>query len=54
MTLELTESDDRIRSPLCENGQHDECAASSFVGICGCECHDYLDELDRQLYGKAA
>jgi len=43
--------DNRFRSDYCEQGKHDECAKSSMIRICGCECHDYLDEMDRELYG---
>lgn len=38
--------DDRFRSSLCREGQHEECAHSALLGICGCECHDWLDDLE--------
>jgi len=46
-------NDDRWRSELCEQGKHDDCSKSPMVGICGCECHDYLDNLDEQFYGDS-
>lgn len=45
-------SDDRFYSPLCEENDHEGCEKSSFIGICGCECHDHLDDLDEMLYGR--
>ena len=44
-------SDDRFRSSLCQAGKHDECEHSALIGICGCECHDWLDDLDQECYG---
>jgi hypothetical protein len=37
---------DRFRSSLCLAGKHEECEHSALMGICGCECHDWLDELE--------
>lgn len=44
--------DERVRSDDCNNGKHDECAKSPMIGICGCKCHDHLDELEGiEAYG---
>jgi hypothetical protein len=40
---------DRFRSSLCLAEKHDECGRSALMGICGCECHDWLDELEQGL-----
>jgi hypothetical protein len=41
--------EDRFRSTLCLAGKHEECEHSSLLGICGCECHDWLDDLENDL-----
>ena len=48
----MSEPHDRFRSELCSDGKHEECENSPFIGICGCECHDYLDQMDAELYGE--
>jgi hypothetical protein len=41
--------DDRFRSSLCRKAKHKECEHSALIGICGCECHDWLDDLEQEL-----
>jgi hypothetical protein len=41
--------DDRFRSSLCQAEKHEECGRSALLGICGCECHDWLDDLENDL-----
>ena len=48
--MEPSPLDDRFRSSLCLEGKHSACEHSALMGICGCECHDWLDELDREIY----
>ena len=50
-TMGPTPLEDRLRSSLCQSEKHEECARSALLGICGCECHDWLDDLEDDLYG---
>jgi hypothetical protein len=43
-------NDKAFKSPLCKEGKHRECESSAFLGICGCECHDYLDEPEERVH----
>jgi hypothetical protein len=51
-TMGPTALEDRFRSSLCQEEKHEECAHSALLGICGCECHDWLDDLENDLTEK--
>jgi hypothetical protein len=51
-TMGPTPLEDRFRSSLCQMEKHEECGRSALLGICGCECHDWLDDLENDLTEK--